>query len=124
MITKSNFGDLYWSPFQRLTHLASSGSGIITGDLVGTGTIPGSVGHRQRKYLVGCHLTRNKVTGSQGCLFEASEDGGKAISLGEGLSLTYLEDYDEVVLDALCGIAQAGPTFRFAECRVQVLQAE
>lgn len=42
-LSNSNLGYLYWTPFQQLTHLASSGSGVETGDLIGTGTISGSV---------------------------------------------------------------------------------
>jgi fumarylacetoacetase len=37
--SNSNLRDLRWSIGQMVAHLASSGSGLQTGDLVGTGTI-------------------------------------------------------------------------------------
>ncbi|KAE8139234.1 hypothetical protein BDV38DRAFT_270083 [Aspergillus pseudotamarii] len=38
-ITSTNLKDLYWTPYQQLTHLASAGEGLSTGDIFGTGTI-------------------------------------------------------------------------------------
>ncbi|KAE8165438.1 hypothetical protein BDV40DRAFT_286183 [Aspergillus tamarii] len=38
-ITSTNLKDLYWTPYQQLTHLVSAGEGLSTGDIFGTGTI-------------------------------------------------------------------------------------
>lgn len=43
MIGQSNLNDLHWTPFQQLTHLASAGEGLATGDIFGTGTISNDV---------------------------------------------------------------------------------
>ncbi|KAJ4152184.1 hypothetical protein NW765_017693 [Fusarium oxysporum] len=43
LTSRSNLRDLRWSPGQMLAHLASSGCGFRTGDLVGTGTISSPV---------------------------------------------------------------------------------
>jgi 2-keto-4-pentenoate hydratase/2-oxohepta-3-ene-1,7-dioic acid hydratase in catechol pathway len=40
---ESNLRYLYWTPFQQLTHHASAMCGMNTGDLLGTGTVSGSV---------------------------------------------------------------------------------
>lgn len=42
-IGQSNLNDLHWTPFQQLTHLASAGEGLATGDIFGTGTISSDV---------------------------------------------------------------------------------
>ena len=43
MIGQSNLNGLHWTPFQQLTHLASAGEGLATGDIFGTGTISSDV---------------------------------------------------------------------------------
>jgi 2-keto-4-pentenoate hydratase/2-oxohepta-3-ene-1,7-dioic acid hydratase in catechol pathway len=51
LVTRSNLRDLYWSPYQQLTHLAAAGCGMSPGDLIGTGTVSGEVmeGKESRK---------------------------------------------------------------------------
>ncbi|KAE8345113.1 hypothetical protein BDV24DRAFT_148533 [Aspergillus arachidicola] len=44
-ITSTNLKDLYWTPYQQLTHLASAGEGLSTGDIFGTGTISNDGSH-------------------------------------------------------------------------------
>lgn len=41
---ESNLNELYWTPFQQITHLGAAGEGLSTGDLFGTGTISSAVG--------------------------------------------------------------------------------
>jgi fumarylacetoacetase len=43
LTTCSNLRDLRWSPGQMVAQLASSGCGLNTGDLLGTGTISSPV---------------------------------------------------------------------------------
>lgn len=43
MTSRSNLRHLRWSPGQMLAHLASSGCGLQTGELFGTGTISSPV---------------------------------------------------------------------------------
>jgi fumarylacetoacetase len=102
-ITSSNLSSLYWTPYQQLTHHASAGCGMLTGDLLGSGTISGD------------------KEGELGCLFEATQDEGKPIELGNGERLGYLEDGDEVVLEGWCG--EGENRVGFGECRGMVLEA-
>ena len=51
-VSRSNLRDLYWTPYQQLTHLASAGCGMTSGDLVGTGTISGEVILREEVEII------------------------------------------------------------------------
>jgi 2-keto-4-pentenoate hydratase/2-oxohepta-3-ene-1,7-dioic acid hydratase in catechol pathway len=53
LTTRSNLRDLRWSPGQMVAHLASSGCGLNTGDLLGTGTIssPVSAPHTEQPFI-------------------------------------------------------------------------
>lgn len=81
-VSRANLNDLYWSPIQMVSHHASSGCGLRTGDLLGTGTISAVDGQ------------------SLGCLHEINEAGtvAKVFGDGTGESLMWLEDGDEVVM--------------------------
>ena len=52
LTTQSNLRDLRWSPGQMVAHLASSGGGLNTGDLLGTGTISSPVSSTYQKSSV------------------------------------------------------------------------
>ncbi|KAE8335101.1 hypothetical protein BDV24DRAFT_171551 [Aspergillus arachidicola] len=99
--TESNLRYLYWTPYQQLAHHASAGCGIETGDLMGTGTISG------------------QHEGELGCLFEATKGGSRPLEFPNGTTVRYLEDGDEIVLDAWCdnGTGRIG----FGECRGKLL---
>ncbi|KAB8205720.1 hypothetical protein BDV34DRAFT_195091 [Aspergillus parasiticus] len=99
--TESNLRYLYWTPYQQLAHHASAGCGIETGDLMGTGTISG------------------QHEGELGCLFEATKGGSRPLEFPNGTTVRYLEDGDEIVLDAWCdnGTRRIG----FGECRGKLL---
>jgi fumarylacetoacetase len=51
MLSRSNMKDLYWTIGQMLTHHASNGCNLQTGDLMATGTVSG-----QSKQERGCML--------------------------------------------------------------------
>ena len=102
-ITTSNLSSLYWTPYQQLTHHASAGCGLATGDLLGSGTISGD------------------NDGELGCLFEATQDGTRDLDLGDGERLAYLEDEDEIVLEGWCGAGEG--RIGFGECRGVLLAA-
>lgn len=42
-VTSTNLKELYWTPYQQLTHLVSAGEPLTTGDIFGTGTISNDV---------------------------------------------------------------------------------
>jgi fumarylacetoacetase len=100
-ISQSNLKDLYWSPAQMLSHHASSGCGLRTGDLMGTGTIssPG-----------------NGENASLGCLHELTRAGTQRHPLAPGKTTGFLEDGDEVVFSGWA-LAKDGRKFGFGTCR-------
>ncbi len=101
-ITRSNSRHLYWTFAQLLTHHASNGSGLRSGDLFGSGTISG-------EDVAGC-----------GSLLELSLDGRRPFELPGGETRRFLEAGDEISLHARAtrsGCASIG----FGECRGRVL---
>lgn len=84
-ISRSNLRDLHWSPSQMLSYHSSSGCGLRTGDLLGTGTIS-SPGHSMDNPTLGC-------------LLELTQGGVKPFDRGDGQLLTWLEDGDEVIFE-------------------------
>jgi len=80
-ISHGNARDLYWNFLQQLTHMASNGTQIETGDLYATGTISGS------------------EPGTYGSLLELSWRGQQPLTLDEtGETRTFLEDGDTLIL--------------------------
>ncbi|KAH6957409.1 putative 2-hydroxyhepta-2,4-diene-1,7-dioate isomerase [Fusarium avenaceum] len=88
MTSSSNLRHLRWSPGQMLAHLASSGCGLRTGELFGTGTISSPNDKPSSRTL--------------GCLLELTEGGKKPANQGaeDADALVFLEDGDEVVISA------------------------
>ncbi len=83
-LSSSNLRDLYWTLAQLLTHHASNGCNLRSGDLIGTGTLSGA------------------AASSRGCLLEITEKGTKTIQLPTGELRTYLEDGDQVSFHGSC----------------------
>lgn len=102
---------MYWTPYQQLAHHASSGCGMATGDLVGTGTISGA----------GVDARGGKV--ELGCLYEVEMTGARVMpegTEGSGYQVGYLEDGDEVLLEGWCEDAEGRRVLGFGECRGRV----
>lgn len=85
LISKSNLKDLYWSPAQMLSHHASSGCGLRTGDLLGTGTISSL-------------LTDEPAVSPLGCLHEMTAAGTIPFKTIGNSEVRWLEDGDDVLL--------------------------
>lgn len=83
-IIESNMRYLYWTPQQMLTHHASAGCEMLSGDLIGTGTISGP-----------------KVD-ELGSLLELTENGKNKVTLPNGEIRSYLLDGDEITLKGRC----------------------
>ncbi|KAH8724211.1 putative 2-hydroxyhepta-2,4-diene-1,7-dioate isomerase [Phaeosphaeriaceae sp. PMI808] len=96
--SRSNLRDLRWSPGQMLAHLASSGSGLQTGDLIGTGTISSPVRETLTK-----KKSKSPLHPSLGCLLELTEGGRVSIGSNVEDRLIWLEDGDEVVMTVRAG---------------------
>ncbi|MGE3465542.1 MAG: fumarylacetoacetase, partial [Pyrinomonadaceae bacterium] len=105
LLSRSNMKDLYWTIGQMLTHHASGGCNLQTGDLIATGTISG------------------KEKSERGSMLELSWRGTEPIELPSGETRRFLEDGDEVIMKGYCereGFRRIG----FGECRGRVLPAD
>ncbi|HMS42911.1 MAG TPA: fumarylacetoacetase [Pyrinomonadaceae bacterium] len=105
MLSRSNMKDLYWTIAQMLTHHASNGCNLQTGDLMATGTVSG------------------KGKDERGCLLELTWRGKEPIDLPNGEQRRFLEDGDEIIMRGFCereGFRRIG----FGECRGKILPAE
>ena len=83
-LSQSNFRDMYWTMAQMLTHHASNGCNLRSGDLLASGTVSG----------------QNKD--ARGCLLELTSRGKEPITLPTGEQRKFLENGDEVVLRGFC----------------------
>ena len=79
-ISKTNYKYLYWSMAQQLTHHASNGCNIQTGDLYASGTISGN------------------TPNSYGSMMELSWNGEQPVELESGENRTFLKDGDQVIM--------------------------
>lgn len=87
-ISTSNTKDLFYSPAQLLAHRSSTGCGMPTGELIGLGTVSSPASESSDKSIE-----------RRGCLFEITNDGKAEIEVN-GIGGTWLEDGDEVKLEA------------------------
>jgi fumarylacetoacetase len=104
-VSRGNFKDMYWTISQMLTHHASNGCNLRTGDLMGSGTVSGPEKE------------------SRGCLLELTWRGTEPIQLPNGETRRFLHDGDEVIIKGYCerdGYVRIG----FGECRGLVLPAQ
>ncbi|MFT3744306.1 MAG: fumarylacetoacetase [Pyrinomonadaceae bacterium] len=105
LLSRSNMKDLYWTIAQMLTHHASNGCNIQSGDLIATGTISG----------------KEKL--ERGSMLELSWRGTEPIELPSGETRRFLEDGDDIIMKGYCereGFRRIG----FGECRGRVVPAE
>ena len=105
LLSRSNTKDLYWTIGQMLTHHASNGCNLQTGDLMATGTVSG------------------KEKNERGCLLELTWRGKEPIELPSGEQRRFLEDGDEIIMRGYCereGYRRIG----LGECRGRILPAD
>jgi fumarylacetoacetase len=103
-LSRGNLRDLYWSIGQIVTHHASNGCNLRSGDLLATGTISGP------------------DEGSEGCLLEMKHRG-EPVRLPTGETRTFLEDGDEV---AFRGFAERDglPRIGFGVCAGRIAEGK
>jgi fumarylacetoacetase len=97
-VSRGSFTNMYWTIAQLLTHHASNGCNLQSGDLLASGTVSG------------------KDKSSRGCLLELTWKGTEPLTLSNGEQRKFLEDGDEVVIRGYCekpGATRIG----FGECR-------
>jgi fumarylacetoacetase len=105
LLSRSNTKDLYWTIGQMLTHHASNGCNLQTGDLMATGTVSG------------------KSKQERGCMLELTWRGKEPIDLPSGEQRRFLEDGDEVIMKGFCereGFRRIG----LGECRGRIIPSE
>ena len=105
LLSRSNTKDLYWTVGQMLTHHASNGCNLQTGDLIATGTVSG------------------KEKSERGSMLELSWRGTEPIDLPSGEQRRFLEDGDEIIMKGFCereGFRRIG----LGECRGRILPAD
>ncbi|MDE1933938.1 fumarylacetoacetase [Bradyrhizobium sp.] len=83
-ICRTNFKYMYWSSVQQLLHHASSGCAMNVGDLLGSGTMSGP------------------EKDQRGSLLEISWNGTEPVELASGITRTFLEDGDSLVMRGWC----------------------
>ncbi|WP_394658274.1 fumarylacetoacetase [uncultured Novosphingobium sp.] len=96
--------NMYWTVNQIVTHHASNGCNLTAGDLLGTGTISAP--------------TREGF----GSLLELTTGGKEPITLPNGETRSFVEDGDEIILQARA-TAPGAVSIGLGECRAQVLPA-
>jgi fumarylacetoacetase len=104
-LSLSNTKDLYWTIGQMLTHHASNGCNLQTGDLMATGTVSG------------------REKSERGCMLELTWRGTEPVELPSGETRRFLEDGDEIIMRGYCereGFRRIG----LGECRGKVVPAE
>jgi fumarylacetoacetase len=105
LLSRSNTNDLYWTIGQMLTHHASNGCNLQTGDLMATGTVSG------------------KEKSERGSMLELSWRGTEPIELPSGETRRFLEDGDEIIMKGFCerqGFRRIG----LGECRGRIVAAD
>lgn len=93
---------LYWTIAQLLTHHVSNGAGLMTGDLIGTGTLSGA----ERE--------------SWASLLELTSRGTKRLELPSGEQRGFLEDGDEISITAFCQ-GRSARRIGFGCCQAKLL---
>ena len=84
VICRSNFKYMYWNMSQQIAHHTINGCNLNIGDIMASGTISG------------------KSNDSYGSMLERSWGGKKSILLKDGLSRTFVEDYDSIIMRGYC----------------------
>ncbi len=103
-VAVSNTRSMYWTTAQMLAHHASGGCNLRPGDLLGTGTISGP------------------ERDACGSLIEATLGGREPLRLASGEERRFLEDGDEVLLQAH-GVREGFASIGFGECRGVIVGA-
>ncbi len=103
-LVRSNLKEMYWTAAQLVTHHASNGCSLRSGDLLASGTVSGP--DQQ----------------SVGSLLELTRRGAQPVILPGGESRTFLGDGDEVIFRGSCerpGFSRIG----YGDCRGTILPA-
>lgn len=103
-IVRTNLAELFWTLAQMVTHQASGGAPLETGDLIATGTVSGAADE------------------ARACLVEITELGKIPLQLPDGTTRTSLQDGDELSIRGRA-IADGYVSIGFGECSGTILPA-
>jgi fumarylacetoacetase len=103
VVTRSNFKYMYWSMAQQLTHHTVNGCNVVSGDMMGSGTISGP------------------TKDSYGSMLELTWRGQNPITLKDGTQRKFINDNDSVIMRAYS--EKNGIRIGFGECNGKVLPA-
>jgi fumarylacetoacetase len=103
-ISRANFGLMYWSMAQQLTHHASNGCNLEAGDLYASGTISGP------------------TPDSLGSMLELAWRGTRPLHLPDGSVRKFLLDGDTVIMRGYA--EKEGIRIGFGEVRGTILPAD
>lgn len=84
IVTRSNFKYMYWNICQQLAHHTVNGCNVLSGDMMGSGTISGS------------------TPDSYGSMLELTWRGEKPIKMKDGSERKFINDYDTVTMTGFC----------------------
>jgi len=102
LLSRAPFSEMYWTVAQMLTHHASNGCNLRTGDLIASGTVSGP------------------SEDSRGCMLELTWRGQNPVRLPTGEERRFLHDGDEVIMRGYCE-KPGHPRIGFGECRGTIL---
>ncbi|MBO0358980.1 fumarylacetoacetase [Hymenobacter sp. BT186] len=103
VVSRSNFGLMYWSMAQQLTHQSSNGCNLEVGDVYASGTISGA------------------TPDSLGSMLELAWKGTRPVPLADGSERKFLLDGDTVTMRGYC--ERDGLRIGFGEVTGTVLPA-
>jgi len=103
-LARTSFATIYWTVAQMVAHHTCNGCNLVTGDLIGSGTVSGP------------------EKSSWGSLLELTARGSDPLLLPSGEKRGFIEDGDEIIFRGFC--AKPGyPRIGFGECRAVMLPA-
>ncbi|MGS2763722.1 fumarylacetoacetase [Sinomicrobium sp. M5D2P9] len=102
-VSRSNFKYMYWTMAQQLAHHTVNGCNVISGDLMGSGTISGP------------------TPDSYGSMLELSWSGKKPLKMKDGTERSFIEDGDTVTMKGFCKNEQV--RIGFGEISTKLLPA-
>jgi len=105
VVSRPNFSDMSYSCAQQLAHMTVNGATVRPGDLFASGTVSGP------------------EVEQRGCFLELSWGGQEKINLADGVTRTFLEDGDTVVITATAP-GEEGSVVGIAEVAGTILPAD
>ena len=104
IICNSNFKYMYWNMSQQLAHHTVNGCNVRCGDLMGSGTISGS------------------IPDSFGSMLELAWKGTKPLSMNDGSERRFIQDGDTITMRGFCQNEQI--RIGFGEVKAKILPAK